>query len=1555
MQYHVGTDNTDEYNKVDTNKSNTDDENIYTSEEDDENYQNGSRDAYVTLKMDNQSDNNIKPYPKYGYVGDNNESTINRAVHQKSQSLNPNHKVITKPRTTRSQLIVGHLGISEKTELHRSLHLHQVLPSHYKKRIKSQLIVKRLGISEKTELHRSLHLHRVLPSHYNTRVKVRARRYLKNWILSHKTTLEFPNQKQHKDDETDNCKIKNPDSREVALSVVMNDRRQPNNKQLIITGSIFGHDTEFLVDTGAVKTIIQKNYLKKISQGHEPHISPANSINRLKAANGTTIDVCGMVRLPMYINQRVYTYPVHVVADITYDVILGKDFLTDFGGIINFKDDKITLTYDGEPPRLTEPTLEEEESCDKKQCTDDQQLYATKGIHINSRMEIICSQPYTFHGPNGTYIFEPNLDLQDELQVTIEPTIINSEHHNVIFKVINPGNEAKQIQRNALLGTMKLIPNDVEISPINLVDNEDLPKGDKYSFNISVNLSSTEKEALLQLLHEFRDIFSTASLDVGRTNLAKHQIDTNQAPPIRKPPYRVSPQQRQEIDDQLQYMLDKNIIKPSTSPWASPVILVPKSDGTKRMCIDFRAINKITTKDSHPLPRIDDTLDALHGAKYFTTLDMLSGYWQVELTEDAKPKTAFITHNGLYQCEVMPFGLCNAPGTFQRLMTYVLSDLLWKCALIYIDDIIVYSTSFSQHLIDLRKVFVKIRKANLSLKTSKCTFAKASTNFLGHVVTTEGVKPNEENLKAVKEFATPQNRKNVQSFLGLTGYYRRFIKDYAKIANPLFNLTHQGTPFIWNESHERAFRKLQQILLQHPVMAYPNFKKQFMLITDASQTGIGYTLCQEDDFGRERVILYGSKQLSHTEQKGSATEREALAIVTAIKKCHAYIHGQKFLLVTDHQPLHWLFNAKEPTGKLSRWAMTLQSYDFDVQYRPGKLNSAADALSRLPITKSLSEFVNPKPSHTTNNQEINKSEIASINQQIKELPTSHSEILQLQQADTEMLHKINYLKNNTLPADKKDAMVMLADISNYYLDQNGLLHHVFQPGKVTAEGIYKQLVLPEKYRADIVFWNHDHPMGGHFGYVKTLERIRRNYFWPLMATDIYNWVLTCVHCAQKKGSPGRNKAPLLPIPATIPWQEIACDVIGPLPPTLAGNRYVVVFMDRATSWPEAFATATIDSPIIADLILNNIVFRYGTPQRFLTDRGTNFLSKIIQHLCTMINTKKINTTPYHPQCDGMVERYNGTLIKSLSHYVASHQKDWDLHLAAALFAYRSVVNKSRGESPYYLLFGRHPRLPCDATLEESSDVPPTIQDYINRMKTSLELAHELAHNNLQKAQLQQKFQYDKTAKEPQFQVDDLVWLHNPKRKKGLSPKLQSPWIGPYRIEVQTSPVNYRIVEMHNEKKSLLVHANRLKKYHNPNKCRLSGFDMQPTEDNSTRHLETTSDNIEENAPENIHITQTESTDITPEEKLPITPTSNDDNLASAMGSNASTNLNPDTVLLNAGDEPNIYEVEEIENTRMRKKKREFLVKWKGYDKSENTWEPEENLNPVLVQKLPENN
>jgi len=472
---------------------------------------------------------------------------------------------------------------------------------------------------------------------------------------------------------------------------------------------------------------------------------------------------------------------------------------------------------------------------------------------------------------------------------------------------------------------------------------------DKFwkDFKVNKELNEKQNKIIKTLIEKYRDICSIEGTKLGRTNIVKHRINTGNNEPIKSQPYKTNQEKKRIIKEEIDKMIKDGVIKKSWSPWSSPVVIVEKKDGSKRFCIDYRKINKITEIDAHPLPRMDDMLEPFLECNWFSSMDLASGYWQIEMEEEDKKKTAFTCHLGLYEFEVMPFGLTNAPPTFQRMMNELLKDWLYEFTMVYLDDIIIYSKTFEEHIEHIEKVLKKLKEVNLMIKLKKCKWCEENIEYLGHIVGKDGLKPDPKKIEKVKKIEVPKTVRDIRSFLGLCSYYRKFVKGFSKIAKPLNELLKKDKEFLWGEKQQEAFEILKEKLIEHPILIYPDFNKEFILITDASGTGLGAILTQLDEENRERVIAYASRSLVQAERNYPITDQECLAVVWGIEYFHKYLTGRKFTIITDHSALKYINTCKVPKGRRGKWMMKLQEYNFEIKHRPGKENSNADALSRL--------------------------------------------------------------------------------------------------------------------------------------------------------------------------------------------------------------------------------------------------------------------------------------------------------------------------------------------------------------------------------------------------------------------------------------------------------------------------------------------------------------------------------------------------------------------------------------------------------------------------------
>ncbi|GBC33494.1 enzymatic polyprotein, putative [Rhizophagus irregularis DAOM 181602=DAOM 197198] len=480
-------------------------------------------------------------------------------------------------------------------------------------------------------------------------------------------------------------------------------------------------------------------------------------------------------------------------------------------------------------------------------------------------------------------------------------------------------------------------------------------KWEKFDKKINLGeVTGKRKDGIIKLIKSYEEIFEYDGEKLGKVDTVRHKIEIKEGQePIAQKRYKETEEKGKFIKKEVEQLLKMGKIRKSWSPWASPVTLAGKKTGNYRFCIDYRKLNNITKSDAYPLPRIDELLEKYRTARWFTSLDLAAGYHQVEMVEEDKEKTAFICSQGLYEYNVMPFGLKNAPGTFQRIMDEILKEYIGEFVIVYLDDIMIYSKNFEEHVEHIDKVLNKLKKNNLIVKLKKCKFGERNIEFLGHIVGRDGLKPDAKKVEKIKEIKIPETVTQVRSFLGLCSYYRRFIKNFAKIAKPLYHLVKKDVPFEWTEKQQEAFEELKIRLMEKPVLDHPNFEKEFILITDASGEGLGAVLSQKNEENKEFVIAYASRSLVGAEKNYAITELECLAIFWGIKYFHKFLAGRKFMVITDHAALKGLMNAKVPTGRRARWVMELQQYDFEVIHRSGKENKNADALSRLEFEEKV--------------------------------------------------------------------------------------------------------------------------------------------------------------------------------------------------------------------------------------------------------------------------------------------------------------------------------------------------------------------------------------------------------------------------------------------------------------------------------------------------------------------------------------------------------------------------------------------------------------------------
>ena len=867
-------------------------------------------------------------------------------------------------------------------------------------------------------------------------------------------------------------------------------------------------------------------------------------------------------------------------------------------------------------------------------------------------------------------------------------------------------------------------------------------------------LSNSQQEMLDSFLDRKLPLFDAVS---GKTKNVAHIIDTGESRPIKQRYYPVSPILQKIMHNEVDKMLKEGVIEPSESPWSSPVVMVKKPQNEYRFCIDFRKINEITKRDSYPLPYIDAILNKLKDAKYISTIDLKNGYWQVPLEETSKEKTAFtVPGKGLYQFTVMPFGIHNAPATFQRLMDSVLHDYMGEKVFCYLDDIICISSTFQEHLDLLDKIFGKLREAGLKINVEKSHFCRTETKYLGHVITPMGVTVDPDKVSSIVNYPAPRNVKQLRSFLGLVSWYRRFIPSFSTVSTPLTNLLRKNILWEWSEQCRDAFETLKSRLIQSPILTCPDYTKPLILQTDASFSGIGAVLVQNYE-GEDKVIAYASRSLSQAERKYSVTEKELLSILWAIKKFRPYIEGYHFTIITDHFALKWINNLKNPSGRLARWGLQLQEYSFSVIHRRGALHKVPDALSRIPETTALVE------------EKLNL--------------VTHLNFDWDQVQDTWYLHRKKQVQENP---DKWP---------DWKLEGNKLFHYrLDQLGKVLEDSVdHWKLVIPLELQDRVIFENHDNPMAGHLGILKTFLRVAQTCFWPKMFNSIAKYVKNCQICQLHKVDQNLPAGQMGHRRSEKPWSMVTSDILGPYPRSRKGNKYVIVFQDYFTKWVECQPMRSATARTVLEAF-HRLVLRWGMPNYLLCDNGPQYISKLLRQISDVYKISLQYTPNYTPHANP-TERVNRVLKTMMSCYVQKRQVDWDMYLDEFCHSMNTAVHSSTGYTPAYLNLGHELRSP--SCLDEKSVKPflRTLPNVWVAKINGLRDIHKLVCHNLENAYKKQKSHYDLRHRPLEFNVGDMVFKTNYVQSSAVrqfSSHLAPKYVGPFRIVKKLSPRVYTL-------------------------------------------------------------------------------------------------------------------------------------------------------------------
>lgn len=1129
--------------------------------------------------------------------------------------------------------------------------------------------------------------------------------------------------------------VTNSDITPAVNKIQPNEVQEPNPNIYNKVVKVNGINRRAFIDFGSQCTMINKTSCSELNLE-----LVSSKLPILKGFAFGTMQPEGCVQIRICVDFVEADIEAYVVPDefLNYDLLLGQN-LTERPEVVAHKTNTnlVLYTNDSDLGKV--------------------QLYNKSNVRFQGvhTVDFICEDHFT-----GYVYIHGNSCFKDGEEFMLIPGVYSVVNGLGKMVVVTFSNIAIKLSEGKLLARARILPMDipkVELPlerEVNLVDSNNLENSTYVReeitidmLNIGPDLSDKDKQELLSMVNEFRDCFALTMDELGKTSICEMHIKLLDDSPVSYKPYRLPYCERIIVRDLINQLLENNIIRESDSPYASPIVLVRKKNGETRLCIDYRALNKKTVKDSYPMPVIDDQLDRLSGKRYFTSLDLKSGYYQIPMSVESRHLTAFVTPDGHYEYTRMPFGLVNAPAVFQHMMNKALGKDRYELAMPYLDDLLSPAATVTEGLKKLRKIFGSLREAGLTLNLNKCSFFATSLDYLGFELSETGLRPGTKKIEAVALFPVPTNVHQVRQFIGLTSFFRRFVPNFAGIAKPLTALTKANVPWVWRESENNAFESLKAMLVQRPILALYDPKYITEVHCDASKIGLGGILLQKpDESSSLKPVAYYSKQTTKEEEYLHSYELETLAVVQSLKKFRVYLIGLPFKVCTDCNALKSTLTKRDLVPRIARWWLLLQEYNFTIEYRPGDNMRHADALSRNPLPSTSHDF-----------DDLND---------MREF-----DILRVDTLDTtQWLHTVQMtdpklkLIKTVLSQNNKD----LKDICNNYVMKDDKLYRKI--------GDSLKWVVPSAARWRICQLCHDE--SGHFAVEKTLDRIKQEYWFPKMNRFVNKYVSACLNCAFSKGTTSKKSGYLHPIPkGSLPFHTLHMDHLGPFVRSKAGNSYIFAIIDGFSKFIFVRAVKNLKSNTTIK-ILQDIFDVVGCPRVIISDRGTSFTSRTFREYIKSIGVKHVLNAVATPRANGQIERYNRTILDSLN--ASNHgldEREWDLHVGKVQWSLNNTTNKGTGTSPSEIVFGRR------TTSTSEGMIRNALHEDEDPSEIDLEEIRGKAKECIEKSQLYMKNNYDKNRAPTKFYNEgDLVMIPNhciP--ADGKSKKLVQKYRGPFKV------------------------------------------------------------------------------------------------------------------------------------------------------------------------------
>jgi transposase InsO family protein len=1133
-----------------------------------------------------------------------------------------------------------------------------------------------------------------------------------------------------------------------------------------------GKQYRVLLDTGCEISVLSTKVI--------PYLPYQKYEHKLLAANMSAVPILGKATIAFRLGPTVIESD-FLVSEAIEELIFGADWLEENKCLWDFATENLIVRSTGSPLRV--PLYG---GC-RNACV--RRLYAGESVNLepHSQRDLAVKTVWSTRPPlHADWMVEP---------VTLKPgvmlarTLLAESPEEAYVRVTNCNATAFCLEAGELLAIAEAVPrvgclnldehhpkmqdteqrlniDEAETSDIDTEHGPQLPEHLKGLLeSLPSTLTAEQRRRASKFLCGHANVFSTSNTDLGRNSMLPHRIDTGESAPIRQPLRRQPYAHLDEIEKNVQEMLKAKVIEPATSPWAANVLLVKKSDGSSRFCLDYRFLNKVTRRDCYPLPRIDTCLESLGGSVFFSTLDLRSGYWQTEIAEEDRDKTAFITRSGQYRFTVLSMGLANAPSQFQRLMDLVMAGLIWQACLVYLDDIIIFAPTFDLHLERLSAVFARLEGAGLKLKPSKCQLFACQVKFLGHIVSASGIEADPEKTRVVANWPRPRNLSELRSFVGLCSYYRRFVRHFASIAKPLSQLTEKNRPFEWSTAQEEAFQELKARLISAPILAAPMDNGLYVLDTDASLVGLGAVLQQEQG-DHLKVISYASRTLTPTERNYSTTKRELLAVIYGLKQYRQFLLGRHFQLRVDHSALTFIRKTPEVMGQAARWMDLIEEFDFDITHRAGAQHGNCDSLSRRPEEH--------KGEETTAVARIQQSSESPRTEQEVELTLEN--IAEAQRNDINLRPFLNATLRpewSVVQSSSEETRALWAQFDSLIM-KNDVLYRKYY--LASGEVQHLQIVMPTVLRKAFLTAIHSPPTQtatSHLGVKKTQQHVLQRAYWVRWKKDVETFCRRCPVCQTVKHGPAPRHGLMQTYEPNAFGDRLHVDLTGPHIPSRQGCTYIMTAIDAYTRFLIAVPIRHKSAEAVAQALVEKVFIPFGAWRVMVSDQGKDFNNSILDSVARLLGINKVRTTSYRPSSNGVVERVHRTLNNLMCTVVSEKQRDWQDRLPALVAAYNAAYHEGIGHSPYFLTYGREYVLALDVQLGQpcSADVHAVNQDeYAERLRERLQHAFEAVNERMHTRTERMKKRYDQRVKSFVMQPGDMAVYYRPHRIKGRNQK-----------------------------------------------------------------------------------------------------------------------------------------------------------------------------------------